>query len=104
MAGEAAARVREAESARRLAEARLARAEALHAAGSISAAELGNARAAAEQATSAVDALTASQPGRPGLSRRPGCVRPVLGSRRTPLCTTLRHKPVRRQRGPALYL
>ncbi|HYH80131.1 MAG TPA: HlyD family efflux transporter periplasmic adaptor subunit [Longimicrobium sp.] len=56
-AGEAAARVREAESARRLAEAQRGRAEALHAAGSISTAELGNARAAAEQAASAADAL-----------------------------------------------
>lgn len=56
-AGEAAARIREAESARRLAETQLGRAEALHAAGSLSAAELGNARAAAEQAASAVEAL-----------------------------------------------
>jgi multidrug resistance efflux pump len=55
--GEAAARVREAESARDLAQTQLRRAEALHAAGSISAAELENARAAAEQAAAAVDAL-----------------------------------------------
>jgi len=56
-AGEAAARLREAESASRFADAQARRAVSLHAAGSISDEELGRARTAAEQAASQVDAL-----------------------------------------------
>jgi multidrug resistance efflux pump len=56
-AGEAAARLREAESASRFADAQARRASALRAAGSISDEELGRARTAAEQGASQVDAL-----------------------------------------------